>query len=74
MIAAIGSMFKVAGYGQHKSSAFPPFLKGGQGGFSKPIYSRMLPYNKKLKTLARELRKNMTDAEGASGQEKEESN
>ena len=35
----------------------PPFPKGGRGGFL------MLPYNKNLKQLARELRKNMTDAE-----------
>ena len=37
----------------------PPFEKGGLGGISKT----MLQYNKKLKPLARELRKNMTDAE-----------
>ena len=41
---------------------YPPFFKGGQGGFSQAL-TKMLPYNKKLKNLARELRKNMTDAE-----------
>ena len=35
----------------------PPFSKGGLGGFI------VLPYNKNLKKHARELRKNMTDAE-----------
>ena len=37
--------------------SLPPFLKGGWGGFL------MLPYNKNLKNFARDLRKNMTDAE-----------
>jgi very-short-patch-repair endonuclease len=35
----------------------PPFLKGGRGDFI------MLPFNKKLKPFARNLRSNMTDAE-----------
>ena len=35
----------------------PPVLKGGRGGFI------VLPDNKNLKNLARNLRKNMTDAE-----------
>ncbi len=38
---------------------FPPFRKGGQGGFE----GSMLPYNKKLKPLSGSLRNNMTDAE-----------
>lgn len=36
---------------------FTPFSKGGLGGFL------LLPYNKKLKNLARDLRKNATDSE-----------
>ena len=37
---------------------FPPLRKGGQGGFHT-----MLPFNRTLKAYARDLRKNMTDAE-----------
>ena len=36
----------------------PPFFKGGSGGIKN-----MLPRNRKLKQSARELRKNLTDAE-----------
>jgi hypothetical protein len=41
------------------SSNFPPFLKGGRGDFMA------LPFDRNLKSFARELRKNMTDAERA---------
>ena len=37
----------------------PPFSKGGRGDFMA------LPFNRNLKSFARELRKNMTDAERA---------
>jgi very-short-patch-repair endonuclease len=40
---------------------FPPFLKGG----SRGDYLNVLPYNKRLKEIARELRSNMTEAENA---------
>ncbi|MEZ0472715.1 endonuclease domain-containing protein [Luteimonas salinilitoris] len=39
--------------------AFPPFEKGGQGGFTPA----MLPYARHLKPYARRLRSAMTDAE-----------
>ena len=39
----------------------PPFLKGDIGGFKQGI--SMLPFNRKIKLLARGLRTNMTDAE-----------
>ena len=38
----------------------PPLVKEGEGGLG---FTHMLDYNKNLKLLARELRKNMTDAE-----------
>ena len=41
---------------------FPPFRKGGQGGF-EDSWAPMLSYNKRLKPLSRRLRSNMTDAE-----------
>jgi very-short-patch-repair endonuclease len=40
----------------------PPFTKGGQGGIS-PNKCAMHPYNENLKLNARQLRRNMTDAE-----------
>jgi very-short-patch-repair endonuclease len=40
---------------------FPPYVKGGQGGFGG--FHTMLPFNRTLKAYARDLRKNMTDAE-----------
>jgi very-short-patch-repair endonuclease len=45
--------------GQGGCRFLPPFLKGGGGDF------KVLPFNKKLKPLARQLRKNMTEAERA---------
>ena len=41
----------------------PPFLKGDSGGFYLKAAKLLLPYDKKLKARARELRKNMTEAE-----------
>jgi len=46
-----------------KESKSPPFIKGDLGGFYLTGTKSMLPFNKKLKTLARQLRKNMTEAE-----------
>jgi very-short-patch-repair endonuclease len=39
----------------------PPLLKGGWGGFYQG--QRMLPYSAKLKTPARDLRRNLTESE-----------
>ena len=41
----------------------PPLEKGGEGGFENVLKTDMLTYNKSLKQLSRNLRKNMTDAE-----------
>ena len=41
----------------------PPFIKGDLGGFYLTGTQSMLPFNKNLKGLARQLRKNMTEAE-----------
>jgi len=46
-----------------KEAKSPPFIKGDLGGFYRAGTQSMLPFNKKLKTLAGQLRKNMTEAE-----------
>jgi hypothetical protein len=41
----------------------PPLEKGGEGGFENLCNVDMLPYNKSLKELSGNLRRNITDAE-----------
>jgi very-short-patch-repair endonuclease len=43
--------------------SFPPLAKGGVGGISEDLNKPMLSYNKNLKSLSKNLRRNMTDAE-----------
>jgi very-short-patch-repair endonuclease len=57
-VDGLGSAFDVVDNEPRPEDYSPPFLKGGQGGFVGG-----LPFKRNLQPLARELRKNMTEAE-----------
>ena len=43
---------------------FPPFVKGGRGDLGGD-FLEVLPFNRTLKAFARDLRRDMTDAESS---------